>query len=78
MEAELIRKGLWSVIEITVDPLDKDGNSKDPGTIKTELDTKLGKRKSDCAARKAWEAQKEKKEAAHVVFDPDSDSDSSA
>ena len=47
MEAELIRKGLWSVIEITIDPLDKDGNTRDAGTLKTELDTKFGKRKSD-------------------------------
>ena len=36
---------------------------------------KRGHFKSDCAARKTWEAKENQKEASHVVFDSDSDPD---
>lgn len=50
MEAELIRKGYWSVVEITVDT-----EGKEPAEVAKELDTKVSKRN----AQKMAEARAE-------------------
>jgi hypothetical protein len=48
MEAELIRKGLWAVVEITVDT-----EGKEPAEVTKEVETKVSRRNAQKMAE-AW------------------------
>ena len=69
MEAELIRRKLWSSVDVVVNSSKGDGTMKNTKEIKTEMDEKLSARTSDNmeAARAEILIRLEQSQISHVM-----------